>query len=310
MDLSVILCTYNRAALLQRSLESLRRQVVSPNVRWELIVVDNNCSDSTPEILRDVSVDFPVPLQIFRETKQGLSHARNRGIKEAQGTYLLFTDDDVEPALDWIESIWSTFRKCQCDAVGGKVELKFLCERPLWVTDDLKGFLAHVDYGSTEIQLTGGSAPIGANMAYSARVFARLGGFDPLLGMNADKLVGGEEIDLFERFLKASLIAIYQPKALVYHAVDRDRLRKSYFRSLHFNSGKIRGLRYVTHGRQVFGIPLFLLPQLLRSLGVFAITVLKKGLDHSVRLELNIWYFLGFIFGCAGSPQGKGRVSL
>jgi glucosyl-dolichyl phosphate glucuronosyltransferase len=308
MDASIIVCTYNRAALLEQCLKYLALQVTPPELTWEVVVVDNNCTDGTEEILRRARDSFPVGFRSVREEKQGLSHARNRGIAEAKGRYLLFTDDDIEPAADWVASMWSTFERSRCDGVAGRVELKWLCERPPWMTEELKGFLAHVDYGAREFQLGKDLSPIGANMAYTASVFARVGGFDPSLGRNGDKLVGGEEIDLFERFLAAELTAVYQPRSVVYHSVDRDRARKSYFRFLHFNSGKIKGLRYIPGGKKLLGVPLFVLPQLVRSFMVFLETVVKEGSNRSLRQELTVWYFVGFILGCAQAMQRKSRV--
>jgi len=299
VDVSVILCTYNRATLLERSLECLRRQVASAKFQWELIVIDNNCTDSTAEVLHRANLYFPVPLRVFHEIKQGLSHARNRGIKEAQGTYLIFTDDDVEPDAHWVENMWSTFVECDCEAVAGRVELQWRCRRPEWVADELLGFLAHVDYGDKRIPLESDEKPpIGANMGFKAAVFSQIGDFDPALGRNADKLIGGEEIDLFNRFRNHGFTAIYQPDSIVYHSIDRDRIRKSYFRSLHFNSGKISGTRYQPKGKHLMGVPLFIMPQTLRSVFAFAITVIRQGFHRSLRKEMTVWYFLGFILGC------------
>jgi len=300
MDVSVIVCTYNRRDLLAKSLESLRRQIAPPELSWELLVIDNNCTDSTWELLRESQSRFAGNMRFVREEKQGLSHARNRGISEARGKYLLFTDDDTEPWPNWMAQVWKTFVDRRCDAVAGKIELRWGCEKPRWMVDELLGFLAHVDYGDAEKSLdTTGSPPIGANMAFAASVFKRIGGFDVELGRKGKTLIGGEEIELFERFLKTGLTAIYQPAAVIYHTVDQDRIKKSYFRSLHFNNGKISGLRYNVAGQQLVGIPLFIFPQTLRMVGNYLRTAWQQGLTRALRQEMNVWYSLGFMTGCA-----------
>jgi glycosyltransferase involved in cell wall biosynthesis len=311
MDVSVILCTYNRCQLLGRSLESFRRQITPPGLAWELLVVDNNCSDATPELLREASRRFTGKLRFVREEKQGLSHARNRGIREAKGQYLLFTDDDTEPASTWIAEIWKTFTARKCDAVAGKIELRWECAKPSWMVDELLGFLAQVDYGNDEHALeTAERPPIGANMAFRASVFDRIGNFDVELGRKGKALVGGEEIELFDRFLKSGLVALYQPNAVIYHSVDRDRVHKRYFRMLHFNNGKISGLRYKGMGRQLAGVPLFTLPQTARMIARYLRTVWEKGVVHSLRQEMNVWYSLGFITGCVRRKSSvPGRTS-
>jgi glycosyltransferase involved in cell wall biosynthesis len=300
VDVSVILCTYNRCDLLGKSLASFRRQITPPELNWELLVVDNNCSDSTPELLRQAERDFAGKLRFVREEKQGLSHARNRGIQEARGRFLLFTDDDTEPAPNWIAEVWKTFSNHSCDAVAGKIELQWGCDKPNWMADDLLGFLAQVDYGEDVHPLdTAECPPIGANMAFAATVFRKIGDFDTELGRKGKALRGGEEIELFERFLKSGLVALYQPTAVIFHSVDRDRVRKSYFRMLHFNNGKVSGLRYGGVGRQLAGIPLFIFPQTMRMIGRYLRTAWECGLARSLRQEMNVWYSVGFITGCA-----------
>ena len=299
MDVSVIVCTYNRCKLLAKCLASLQRQVVPAELSWELLIVDNNCTDSTANSLREAQPRFAGNMRFVREEKQGLSHARNCGIGEARGKYLLFTDDDTEPSPTWIAQVWKTFVDRRCDAVAGKIELSWGCDKPRWMANDLLGFLAHVDYGDEELTLDFDRPPIGANMAFAAGVFEKIGGFDVELGRKGKTLVGGEEIELFERFLKNGLVAIYQPAAKIYHSVDQDRVRKSYFRALHFNNGKVSGLRYDVSGRQLVGIPLFIFPQTLRMIGSYLGAAWNQGLACSLRQEMNVWYSLGFMTGCA-----------
>lgn len=310
MDVSVIICTYNRCDLLRRSLESLSGQVTPRDLTWELLIVDNNCTDSTRNVLLEYQPRFEGRMRFVREEKQGLSHARNRAIGEARGKYLLFTDDDTEPAPTWIARMWRTFMDHQCDAVAGRIELQWGCAKPPWMADELLGFLAHVDYGDQEKKLDSLDAPpIGANMAFSASAFARVGHFDVELGRKGKSLVGGEEIDFFARFLRAGLTAVYQPAAVVRHSVDQDRIRKSYFRALHFNNGKVSGLRYDVGGRALIGIPLFVFPQTLRMIANYLRSAWRDGLSRSLRQEMNVWYSVGFMAGCARRKTQPGARS-
>src|SRR5512135_2983357 len=97
MDASVIVCTFNRCRMLEGNLAALSRQQVPGGVDWEVIVVDNNCTDDTAKLIDRMSAGFPTILRRVEEAKQGLSNARNRGIRAAHGRYLLFTDDDTRP---------------------------------------------------------------------------------------------------------------------------------------------------------------------------------------------------------------------
>jgi glycosyltransferase involved in cell wall biosynthesis len=297
MDLSVVLCTYNRCAGLAETLTSLAGQRVRPETAWEVLVVDNNSSDRTAEVCRDFRDSFPAPLRYVFEARQGLSHARNRGIAEAAGHCVAFAEDDELADQGWVQSLIDAFREHGCDAVAGRIELEWRSARPAWVTDELLAFLGRLDYGEVQ-KLTRDRPPFGGNMAFRKQVFDAVGAFDTRLGRQGRKLVGGEEIDLYERFVRAGMTAFYEPKAVVHHVVDKNRLSKSYFRRLHFNEGRVRGTRQeIQGGRRVLGVPLFLLPQLYRSFKSFVSAGLRRGFGQSLREEMTVWYFIGFILG-------------
>ena len=95
--LSIILPTYNRVALLRRAVAALLRQT-APSGSYEIVVVDNNCSDGTAELLSRGSATRGV--RVIHEPRQGLSHARNAGLEAARAPIVAFTDDDVEAAPD------------------------------------------------------------------------------------------------------------------------------------------------------------------------------------------------------------------
>lgn len=298
IDISVVVCTYNRSASLARTLESLRSQVVPPGVTWEVIVVDNNSTDATLDVVRRFADAAGPVFRGIREEKQGLSNARNRGVTEARGGYIAFTDDDVLVPPEWVAVLLSTFEIGGWDGIGGRVRLKAETKMPRWLKKELWGFLACLDYGDEEIALSDPKRPFfGANMVFRRDVFDRLGLFDPELGRRGKRLVGGEETDLFERMVKSGMRIEYQPKAEVQHVVDPARFRKKYFRGLHYSSGWIEGTRYEYRGRQVAGIPGFVVLHVFRSVGIYLREGLREGFHNAFRKEMNIWYFLGFMAG-------------
>jgi glycosyltransferase involved in cell wall biosynthesis len=301
MDLSVIVPTYNRSGSLLKTLECLRRQETPTGLKWEIVVVDNNCKDDTPQVVAELAKTFPVSLRHVVEKKQGASHARNRGVAEARAELLAFTDDDVLTDRQWLRTIYETFMKYSCDGVIGKIGLTWECDRPQWLTDELLGFLAHLDYGPEERPVADDAyPPYGPNMAFARAVFERIGGFDATLGRNGGSLAGGEEPELFRRFLRAGFKAIYQPKAVAHHIVDPRHVRKSFFRTVHYLEGKESGLRHgPVRGKSFLGVPLFVMPQLGRSVAAFLDTAWRLGFQRSLRKEMTVWYFLGLIFGCA-----------
>ncbi|MDZ4127527.1 MAG: glycosyltransferase, partial [Hydrogenophaga sp.] len=119
IDTSVVICTYNRANSLDDTLNCLTKQSYDAS-KWELIVVDNNSNDNTKEIINKYSGILP-HLNYQFEPQQGLSYARNLGIKTATGSIIVFTDDDVLPETDWLETTLSGMEKYKADACGGYI---------------------------------------------------------------------------------------------------------------------------------------------------------------------------------------------
>ena len=298
MELSVILCTYNRSNGLIRTLKSLQSQDLPKNFVWEVVVVDNNSTDDTPEKVREFAESSELVVRYVKEKKQGLSHARNKGVAEARGKYLHFTEDDEIADKDLIREIYGTFETFQCDCVGGRIYLKLEDEMPRWLTKDLWGFLGYLNYGDNALPMDEQRYPFGGNMTFSREVFDRIGLFNINMGRKGNQLFGGEEVDFFRRLLSAGGKGVYQPKALVYHIIDKLRLKKTYFRTLHYNEGMQRALLDDNVYRRCwFGIPLFVFPQFLRSIRNYVSAIFSDGWNRSFRKEMNIWHFMGYMQG-------------
>ena len=135
LDASVVVCTYNRCASLAETLDAIGAQQVPPGFRWELIVVDNNSKDDTRGTVERFAACRPnLAVRYGFEPKQGLSNARNHGIGAATGEFLVFTDDDVLPAADWLATLVQGMREHGCDAAGGYIEPLWQAPPPPWLT--------------------------------------------------------------------------------------------------------------------------------------------------------------------------------
>ena len=136
-DISVIICTYNRAEMLRETLESwLPVQNVGPDV--ELIIVDNNSTDHTQQVVESFRPACPSQLRYVCETNVGLSYARNRGIKEASANIVVFVDDDVYFDKDWLNALLKAFNdNPEISCVGGKSIPKFEVDKPDWITEEI-----------------------------------------------------------------------------------------------------------------------------------------------------------------------------
>ena len=221
MEVSVIVCTRNRAASLERCLASI---AADPSiVAAEVVVVDNASSDGTALVAQGASRLSPRPFSVIREEAPGLSRARNLGVRHARGSLLLFTDDDVEVRPGWIAALAAPFDDSRVGAVGGRIVPTFVCARPEWLTGDSAFFpLTLHDLGVAPFCFTGGHLPTGANMAIRANVLPS-DPFDVCLGHTGKLALGFDEFELLEK-IAADHVVVYAPGAVVCHMLDAGRV--------------------------------------------------------------------------------------
>ncbi len=313
MELSVILCTYNRCHNLKPCLAALARQEGVDGVAWEVVVVDNNSTDATRATVESIAAEGPIRIRYTFEGEQGLSAARNRGIQEAAGRYLCFIDDDIEVTPGWLAALYHCFQDFRCDAVGGPIHLHPPRPLPTWIRPDMQGFLGFRDLGAEQRRLDGRHEfPFGGNMAFDRRVVERIGLFDTELGRKGEgrcreELFKGEETDYFLRLAAAGGTIYYAPGALVFHQVLEHQLHKRFFRALHYNAGILSARRDPErYPRTVAGVPLFLLRQLLRAALRYGWLVARHGPSHAFRQQMNVGYFVGRVVGYARQQREAG----
>jgi len=303
LNASVIVCTYNRADSLSRTLACLSAQRVSESLKWEVVVVDNNSADNTREVVEAYRAR-PFPVRYLFEPTQGLSHARNTGVRESTGEILLFTDDDVCPEPDWVQTIVDGMRAEQCDACGGYIAPAWERPPPSWLTERFHGFLAIRADREDSFRLTPDTPPpFGANMAFKRDVFRRFGHFDVTRGRKGSNLASGEDGELFGRLLRNGGRVMFFGNARVHHRIEAFRITKRYFRRWRFQTSRNLGETLGLPGaRRIAGIPLYLFPQLLHAVGRAMSARLKEPKDEAFFRELLVWHFLGIMSGVA---QGR-----
>jgi len=312
LDASVIVCTYDRCESLSHTLQALARQQPDPEMRWELIVVDNNSRDDTRTVVERFAASSVIAtVRYVFEASQGLSHARNRGIKEANGSVLLFTDDDARPEPDWIRRVLEGMDQHNCDGCGGYIAPEWEVPPPPWLTERFYRYLAlRIDRLDT-YQVAGTSeVPFGANMAFRREVFQRIGPFDVTRGRKGNFLAGGEEIDLFERLLAKGGKVMFFGDVRVYHRIEKSRLTKRYFRRLRYQSSRnIAQSEDIAGDRRFLGVPLYMFPQFARACRNAIMARLSQPRDEAFHRELIVWHFLGLITGLAASRHCPGKSS-
>jgi len=298
MDASIIVCTYNRAKSLRDTLRALKAQQPVAGREWEVIVVDNNSKDDTQQAIAEFQHEWPL-LRYEFEREQGLSHARNHGIAVARGDILLFTDDDVIPEPDWLETTLSGLEKYNADACGGYIAPIWETPPPDWLTDRFHGFLAVRTERRDDYAITSPSeAPFGANIAFRREVFQKVGGFDTRRGRKGNVLASGEDGELFERILSAGLKTVFLGQSRVHHKVESFRLTKRYLRRWRFQTSRnIAQSMEMTGERRLFNIPLYVFPQFLRAVARMLWGHISLPRDEAFNREMVVCHLLGTLQG-------------
>lgn len=294
--ISVIICTYNHSESLKNNLDSIKKMSIPNDLSWELIVVDNNSKDSTKEVVEEFTRVSGLNVRYVFEEKQGLSHARNRGTEEAKGEIIAFTDDDVLVEKEWVLNIKKAFEVNDVACVGGKILPIWEIPKPRWLTQDLYGYLAILNYGDKLFYLD--SPKIwGANFAVKSFVFKKYGYFDTTLGHKGGKLYGGEEVEFIERIIKNGEKVLYYPDILVHHCIPSYRMRKPYFRKWFYDKGELEAIQMGNYPHRNFmGVPLYILRRLIKTLPkyIFVRITLNQNGFHE---ELILFNIIGFIIG-------------
>jgi glycosyltransferase involved in cell wall biosynthesis len=224
----VIICTRNRAAQLAHALDSVANLRTPKRLRWEVIVVDNGSSDNTAEVAE--SFRDRLPIRVVREDTPGLSNARNRGVEEAAGAYICWTDDDLLLDPNWLEAYATAFKRHPEAAVfGGKIIPILQAPTPDWFrrfADEwpLTTLLANRDLGDDIRPLTfeGGEIPWGANFAVRTAE-QRRARFEPSLGVSPLQRRLGEESEAIFRMMKAGAVGWWVPDSAVRHIIPTQR---------------------------------------------------------------------------------------
>jgi len=222
---SVIICTYNRDKYIPGLLQSLVEQTCDKSM-YEIVFINNNSNDNTEEICKNFQAkNKTCNFYYFLETKQGLSHARNRGIKEAKSDILIFIDDDAIASNTHIEEVSHFFNQNQnIVAGGGKILPKLESKKPIWMSKFLMPIMSVIDLGNNIKKFPSGKFPIGANMFFRKKIFDRIGLFNTKLGRTGTNMLGGEEKDIFNKIKDSGGLIYYLPKPWIYHIIPDERL--------------------------------------------------------------------------------------
>lgn len=319
MDISVIICTYNRGAFLRKVLLDLAGQDAVERINFEVVIVDNNSTDNTKLICEEFIATHPEIFRYFFEERQGKTFALNSGIRASKGNVIAFTDDDVEIDRKWLSSITEACAAYpDCRTFGGRVIPVWPNTVPRWIASEgafknTWGAIVEHDFGDmvTNYRQEEMNYPCGANMVFSKEIFTQYGDFNESLNGGVKNIPMLEDVEFCKRLLDNHENMIYIPDAVVYHPVIPERLTKKYFRKHFFKSGRaqyfIRNLqrrgRYVVlnlrkNRRRVLNVPLYFVRAIGGILSKYVVTVCSKNAQAAQYYENMLVYNIGIMYEC------------
>lgn len=299
MDISVILSTYNRCDLLPRALAALSAQQTN-SVEYEIIVVDNNSTDRTKEVVGQFKARDPRIRYVF-EPRQGLSYGRNAGIEAAHADAIAFTDDDVQVAHDWIYQIQQALsRYPNADFLGGRVLPGSEDQLPAWVHTRMPP-LALQDFGAEPVVVSSANQRclIGACLIARRSALLRAGLFNPETQRVKDGVGSTEDADWEGQVWNYGGHGVYVPEIVVHSPLSKDRLTKQYHRKWHLGHGrfiaKTRRLEAVG-SREFLHVPIWMFRQAIESCIQLPALLLKRSQQQEAfERENRLCFALGFI---------------
>jgi glucosyl-dolichyl phosphate glucuronosyltransferase len=273
-QISIVLCTYNRAASLSKTLSSFENLVTPAGLSWELIIVDNHSNDGTHALVEEFAQRVPFTVRYLFEERQGLSWARNAGIAQAKSDIVAFTDDDVILHREWLVNVNRGFEEFDCAALAGRVIPDWIQPKPDWLEMKDQQAVVNFDLGDEwkEIKIP----PLGANFAFRKRVFSTYGMFRTDLGLSGGQRgITCEDTEFGKRLILGGEKIVYSPAAIVYHPVYPHRTTKDFFKTWYYNDGRsaIRAFGWSSATACFLGVPRWMYWGVVTNLASWFVTL-------------------------------------
>jgi GT2 family glycosyltransferase len=305
IDLSIIVSTYNRRQTLARAIDSLLDQRVPASLRYEIIVVDNNCTDATRELIANYVRSFPARVRYAFESRPGVSNGRNAGVRAARGAIVAFTDDDNVVSKTWVATIAALLRAHpDAEGVGGKVLPEWPRTPPAWLDQRHWSPLAILYYGERRL-FTSARRPLcllTANLAIRRDTLLLLGGFSPEFPRCQDH-------ELLLRLWRSGGKVLYAPDLVTFAPVDPQRLTRRYHRKWHAQHGRYAAamrLEEVTDERgqlrptppataRLLGTPGYVYADALRTAWRWVVASLRRRSARAINHEHRLRYLAAYL---------------
>lgn len=295
--ITVAICTYNRAGYLKDTLDDLAEQNIKPEA-FEILVINNNSKDGTEVVCEIFLKTHPDhQFRCIKETKQGLSFARNRAAREAHSPVLLYIDDDVKLPRHYVyTAIEYSDNRPSTMCAGGRIQVTFDDEDADWIPAELMPMFGLHDLGENDKLYPASNFPRGGNMVIRKSIFDAFGYFNTHLGRRGTRLLGSEEKEFFEKMRKNGVELHYWAHLELTHRIGSKRLEEEYLREQSTGIGRSERLRVsesVPNTIKKFA------SELIKFAGslILAVGYLARGKTKAAGfiIQFRLWVLQGFL---------------
>ncbi|MGD1936313.1 MAG: hormogonium polysaccharide biosynthesis glycosyltransferase HpsE [Cyanophyceae cyanobacterium] len=289
--ITVAIPTYNGAQRVPQVLERLLAQQHLENIKWEVLVIDNNSTDNTPQIVHDFQEHWrkkhgnsKVPLRYLKEMKQGAAHARQKAVEMAQGQWIAFLDDDNIPAANWIFAVhqFTEFRSQsskKIGAFGGKIRGVFPEGNQVELIRYVRPFLAVVERGDRPFQyeLKYKVLPPSAGLVVRREAWLRAVPKTLILGgRTADSMLTSEDLETLVHLQRKGWEVWYNPAMEIDHLIPQWRLERQYLIPF------LRGVGLTRYVIRMLRLPFWKRPLWT---ALYALNDFRKLTDHVLKFR-------------------------
>ncbi|MAS09667.1 glycosyltransferase family 2 protein [Salinisphaera sp.] len=260
IQISVVMTTFNRSDLLAQTLDSLA--AAAPNqLSWQLIVVDNASTDRTADVLASYAESLPI-VSLY-EPVAGYARAKNRGLEQATGEIIVFTDDDVIVASNWLSALFDASQRWpDVNIFGGRIQPVLPDQLPPWLRSETMQtrmtrrfgyFYPRSDEGFVD------QSPIGCNLALRASVVGDLRLDENRGADGSSNYLQSAETDFIGRLIARGERVLFVPDAYVDHIIRPGQLTLAAVNARAFRRGRKNALEQTERynsGPRIAGAPL------------------------------------------------------
>lgn len=299
VDITLLVCTYNRSHDLREMLETAAAQETGGAFSYEILVVDNNSTDDTRAVVEEFIARGHKNLRYLFEGRQGKSNALNTGLNAVRGTIFTICDDDFILPEDWLKNIFAAFSAHpEVSFVSGKVLPAWQAEPPVWLTAEHWSALALTDYGEKEFYADENKQICLLACSFRTADVAAVGGYSPELGVTKNQIGGTEDLEVLKRLWKSGRKGIYLPHISFYHKVEPNRITKKYHRRWHSGHGSfyaaMRDEEVEQSSARLFDVPAHLYSQAAKNIVHWLKFSLQRQKAKTFWHETQLHFFKGF----------------